>query len=123
MPKTVLVVDDEEVVVDIARRKLKELGYDVLTAHSGEEALTRLSEKVPDVIVLDIQMPGMNGYTFIMEKSKNPAYTSVPVIVVSAYNEMEPLFQRHGVHSYLLKPLKLQELLDRVVSVIGPASS
>ena len=82
-----------------------------------------LKEKIPQLIILDIQMPKMNGYTFIMEKSKIPEYVSIPVIVLTAYNEMEPLFKRHGVRAYLLKPLKLQELLDRVVEAIGPANS
>jgi CheY-like chemotaxis protein len=119
MPKTVLVIDDEEVVVDIAKRKLMERGFHVLTAGNGEEGLARLKEMIPDLIVLDVQMPKMNGYTFIVEKSKNPSYAGIPVIVVTAYNQSEPLFERHGVHSYLLKPLKLQELLDRVSQVLG----
>ena len=122
MPKTVLLVDDETVVIDIARRKLQELGYEVMIAYDGEEALARLVEKVPDVIVVDIQMPKMNGYTFLMEKDKIPAYANIPVITVTAYNEMEPLFKRHGVKAYLLKPLRLQELLNKVAEVAGPAS-
>ena len=119
MPKTILVVDDEPVVVEIAKRKLEDRGYEVLTAGNGEEALESLKTKVPDLIVLDIQMPKMNGYTFMMEKSKTPEYVKIPVIVLTAYNEMEPLFKRHGVKAYLLKPLKLQDLLDKVTLVVG----
>jgi len=62
----------------------------------------------------------MNGYTFIMEKSKIPEYAQIPVVVLSVYNEMEALFQRHGVKAYLLKPLKLQDLIDKVVQLVGP---
>jgi len=62
----------------------------------------------------------MNGYTFIMEKTKIPEYADIPVLVLTAYNEMEPLFQRHGVKAYLLKPLKLQDLVDKIVQVAGP---
>jgi CheY-like chemotaxis protein len=121
MPKSILVVDDEPVVVEIAKRKLKERGYEVATAADGIEALDELKKKIPDLILLDIQMPRMNGYTFIMEKSKNPTYAPIPVIVLTAYGEMEPLFKRHGVKAYLLKPLKLQELLDQVQGIVGPA--
>jgi CheY-like chemotaxis protein len=121
MPKTILLVDDETVVVDIARRKLQDRGFEVMTAYDGEEALAQLAIKIPDLIVVDIQMPKMNGYTFLMEKDKNPAFVGIPVITVTAYNEMEPLFKRHGVKAYLLKPLKLQELLDKIVEVAGPA--
>jgi CheY-like chemotaxis protein len=64
-------------------------------------------------------MPDMNGYTFIMEKAKIPELANIPVVVLTAYNEMEPLFKRYGVKSYLLKPLKLQDLIDKVVEIIG----
>ena len=119
MPKTILVVDDEPVVVEITKRKLEDRGYEVFTAGDGNEAFACLKTKIPDLILLDIQMPNMNGYTFIMEKSKTPEYTDIPVVVLTAYNEMEPLFRRHGIKAYLLKPLKLQDLIDKVVEFVG----
>ena len=121
MAKSVLVVDDEPVIVEISKRKLEELGYRVMTAENGEDALACLKEEVPDLIILDIQMPKMNGYTFIMEKSKLPEYDNIPVIVCTAYNEMRPLFERHRVRAYILKPLKLQDLMEKVRETIGPA--
>jgi chemosensory pili system protein ChpA (sensor histidine kinase/response regulator) len=121
MPKTVLVVDDESILVEISKRKLIERGFEVMTASDGEEALAQLEKKIPDLIILDIQMPHMNGYTFMMEKNKVPAYETIPVIVISSHNEMEPLFKRHNVRAYLLKPTKLQELLEKVTEVLGPA--
>ncbi len=121
MPKTIMLIDDEPIVVDIARRKLQDRGYDVMTAGDGEDALAQLGQAVPVLIVLDIQMPKMNGYTFLMEKNKLPALADVPVIAVTAYAEMEPMFKRHGVKAYLYKPLKLQELLDKIIEVAGPA--
>ncbi len=122
MAKTILIVDDEQVVVEIAKRKLQDLGYDVMTAYDGELALGQLKIKTPDLILLDIQMPNMNGHTFLLEKNKLPAYAHVPVIAITAYGEMESLFKRHGVLIYLLKPLKLQELLDKVTEILGPAA-
>ena len=119
MPKSILVVDDEPVVVEIAKRKLEERGYEVATAGDGIEALEALRKKIPDLILLDIQMPRMNGYTFVMEKAKIPEYKAVPVVVLTAYGEMEPLLKRHGIKAYLLKPLKLQELLDQVQVLVG----
>ena len=119
MPKTILVVDDETVVVEITKRKLEDRGYEVYTAGDGNEAFMRLKSKIPDLILLDIQMPNMNGYTFIMEKVKIPEYANIPVVVLTAYNEMEPLFRRHGSMAYLLKPLKLQDLMNKVVEIVG----
>jgi CheY-like chemotaxis protein len=119
MPKSVLIVDDEYVVVEISKRKLEERGYVVYTAGDGNEAFMCLKEKIPDLILLDVQMPHMNGYSFIMEKVKIPEYADIPVVVLTAYNEIEPLFQRHGVMAYLLKPLKLQDVIKKVVEIIG----
>jgi CheY-like chemotaxis protein len=121
MPKTVLLVDDEVVVVDIAKRKLDQMGYNVLAAHDGEEAVEILRTAKPDLIVLDVQMPKMNGYTFLTELRKNTDQhiASIPVIMVTAYAETNPIFNRHGVIAYLLKPLKLQELLDKIQEVLG----
>ena len=121
MAKVILVVDDEYIVVEISKRKLEERGYEVMTANNGREALESLKSKIPDLILLDVQTPEMNGYTFIIEKSKVPEYADIPVIVLTAYNEMEPLFQRHGIKAYLLKPLKLQDVIDKVAQVVGPA--
>lgn len=119
MPKSILVVEDEKVVIEIAKRKLEERGYEVFTAGNGNEALKSLAAKIPDLILLDIQMPDMNGYTFIMEKVRIPEYTNIPVVVMTAYNELEPLFARHGVKTYLLKPLKIQDVINKVVEMIG----
>jgi CheY-like chemotaxis protein len=119
MPKSILVVDDELVVLEISKRKLEGRGYEVRTAESGDEALLCLKAKIPDLILLDVQMPQMNGYTFIMEKNKIPKYANIPVVVLTAYNDMEPLFKRHGVKAYLLKPLKLQDVIDKVVEIVG----
>lgn len=121
MSKTILVVDDEPVIVEIARRKLEEVGFEVVTARDGQEAMACLKKKTPHLIILDVQMPKMDGYAFMMEKSKVPEYESIPVIVATAHQETEPLFQRHGIRAYLLKPLKLQELLDKVSEILGPA--
>jgi chemosensory pili system protein ChpA (sensor histidine kinase/response regulator) len=117
MAKSILVIEDEP--VEITKRKLEDHGFEVQTAGDGMEAFLKLKSKIPELILLDIQMPKMNGYTFIMEKAKIPEYANIPVVVLTAYNEMEPLFKRHGIKGYLLKPLKLQDLVDKVVEIIG----
>ena len=120
MSKTVLLVDDETLVVDIAKRKLQKGGFKVLTAANGEEALAVLERNQPDLIVLDIQMPVMNGYTFLLELEKNKKFPQIPIFVLTAYDAMQPIFKRHNIKAYLLKPLKLDELLAKVQEVLGP---
>ena len=121
MSKTVLLVDDETVVVDIAKRKLESLGFKVLFAHDGQEAVDILSNAKPDLIVLDVQMPRMNGYTFLTELRKHPnsSVAATPVVVVTAYAENNPIFIRHGIKAYLLKPLKLEQLVGKVQELLS----
>ena len=121
MGKSIMVIDDDRVSSEIVKRKLQEAGYDIATAIHGEDALAQLNKKPVDLILLDVEMPVMNGYTFITQRAQIPALKPIPVIVLTAHKENKPLFQRHSVRAYLLKPLNLQELLDQVAKVIGPA--
>ena len=119
MPKTILIVDDEEIVVDITKRKLTQEGYMVMGVGDGEKALQVLREGAVDLIVLDVEMPNMNGYTFMSEREKIPGGNSAPVIVLTAYDSMEPIFKRHGIRAYLQKPLQFQDLLLKIREVLG----
>ena len=122
MAKLVLVVDDDRITVGIIRNKLTEHGYEAHTAANGREAFERLKAKVPDMIILDVNMPDMNGYTFIMEKNKIPEFAHVPVVMLTASKETEPLFKRHRIKGYLLKPIQMQDLLNKINEVIGPSA-
>ncbi len=115
-----MVVDDDRMTVELIKHKLLDKGYEVVTASDGEEAMALLKQKAPDMIILDVQMPNMNGYTFIMEKNKIEACAGVPVVVLTSQKETRPLFQRHGARAYLIKPLNTQELLDKVAEIVGP---
>jgi CheY-like chemotaxis protein len=118
MPKCILIVDDDRVASELAKRTIQTKGYEVMTAQDGQEALEGLKAKVPDLILLDVQMPKMDGYTFIMKKNSDPAFASIPVIVLSSMGKTEPMFKRHGVKAYLIKPLNTQELLDKIQAIV-----
>jgi CheY-like chemotaxis protein len=123
MPKTILVIDDEEIVLDITKRKLKQEGFGVIAVRDGEEALAVLREGPVDLIILDIEMPKMNGYLFLAERQRIPDADKAPVIVLTAYNTMEPIFRRNGVKAYLNKPIKFQDLLDKIKAVLEETSA
>jgi len=123
MPKNILLVDDDRMSVELVKRKLQEQGYEIRSAGNGAEALELLKSKIPDLIVLDVHMPDMDGYAFIMERNKTPQYTKIPVVMVTAAKETGPLFKRHGVKAYLIKPIQMQELLDTVNKIVGPANA
>ena len=119
MPKIILIVDDEEIVVDITKRKLTQEGYLVIGVYNGEMALQALNQGLVDLILLDVEMPKMNGYTFMNERKKIKGAENIPVIVLTAYDSMEPIFRRNHIQAYLTKPLLFQEVLDKVKEVIG----
>lgn len=119
MAKCILVVDDEPVISTLAKRKLQDNGYEVMTAKDGLEALEMLKKRIPDLILLDVEMPRMDGYTFIMQRSKIPEFVKIPFIVLTSHAEIEPMFKRHGVKAYLIKPLEIDALLEKVRAFAG----
>ena len=118
MPKSILVVDDDRMVIELAKKTLADKGYEVITARDGLEALEILSKRIPDLILLDVHMPQMDGYTFIMKKASDPAFAKIPVIVLTAEAKTGPLFKRYGVKAYLLKPMNTQEWLDKIQAIV-----
>ena len=119
MPKTILIADDDRVSNEITKRTLQNNGYEVMVAADGQEALDALKNKIPDLILLDVQMPTMDGYSFIVKKGSDPALAKIPVIVLSSMEKTEPMFKRHGVRAYLIKPLNTKELLEKIQSIIS----
>ncbi len=119
MPKCILIVDDDALNVQLVKHTLQSTGHELLTAQDGQDALETLKKRIPDLILLDVHMPKMDGYTFIMEKSKVPAFASIPVIVLTSAKETAPMFKRHGVKAYLIKPLDPQDLLNKIQIVFS----
>jgi two-component system KDP operon response regulator KdpE len=109
----ILIVDDELQVLRLLRTALSERGYDVSSAASGEQALEALSGRLPDVVILDLVMPGMSGLDVcrvVRERS------SVPIIVLSAHGEERDKVRALdlGADDYLMKPFGMEELLARI---------
>jgi adenylate cyclase len=117
MPKWILVVDDDLVNTTLLKSTLQSNGYEVVTAADGEEALEALKKKTADLILLDVHMPKMDGYAFILKKVADPAIAQIPVIVLTAEAATERLFKRHGVKSYLLKPIDTKDLLSKLQAI------
>ena len=119
MPKSILLVDDEEMIIDITKRKLVQEGFLVIGVKNGEEAIKALTQGMVDLIILDVEMPKMNGYAFLTERKKIPGAEAIPVLILTAYPSMEPIFRRNGVRDYLTKPLHFQELLAKVQEILA----
>jgi CheY-like chemotaxis protein len=113
---TVLVVEDEDTVREIEERILTNSGIAVLSASRGEEALKIAQAHRPDLVLLDLMMPGMAGKEVAYHLKANPATAYIPVLVVSARSDWETIEETYalGVADFLTKPFEYQELLSRV---------
>ena len=110
----ILIVDDEPNICEVLRTILVKEGYTAITANDGEEALAKFAAMHPDLVLLDVMMPGMNGYTVMREIQKK---SNVPVILVTAKAEAndEALGLDLGAEDYITKPIDKTKLLARNV--------
>jgi len=113
---TVLVVDDEPVNVQLLQRKLQWDGMEVLTAGDGQACLDIAKEKLPDLILLDVMMPGMGGFEVCQKLREDESTKSIPVIFVTAQNSKEGKLEglQAGAVDYITKPIDLEETTARV---------
>jgi DNA-binding NarL/FixJ family response regulator len=121
MAKRLLVVDDEAKLLRAVAVTLRGEGYEVTTARGGAEALVRINEAVPDLVVSDIRMPGMDGYKLARALRANPRTNLIPVIFLTAKDERRDRIEgiRAGVDAYLVKPFDPEELLAVVANILG----
>jgi len=120
MKKKVLVVDDEKDIVDILKYNLeRDNEFEVFTAKDGKEAL-ELAENNPDLILLDIMMPELNGFEVCKQLKNNPATSKIPVIFLTAKeNEIDEILGLEiGADDYISKPISPRKVLARIKSVI-----
>ena len=109
MRKKILLVDDSRLIVKIAAAYLSR-GYEVVTASSGPEALAMAMSEHPDLILMDLNLPGMDGYKVASVLGGNPGTGDVPVVMMTTENEIPKL----GGMDYLLKPFDPTSLLEKV---------
>lgn len=123
MAKRILVVDDEAKLLRAVAVTLREEGYEVTTARSGEEAFVAVSASVPDLIVSDIRMPRMDGYQLARALRSNPRTELIPVVFLTAKGERKDRLAgiRTGVDAYLVKPFDPEELLAVIANLLGRA--
>lgn len=116
-----MIVDDSPTDVEGLRSMLQKAGHTVSDASSGEAAIPRVRVEKPDVVIMDVVMPGVNGFQATRTLSKDPATAHIPVIVVSSKNqETDRLWAlRQGAKEYLVKPVKEADLLAKINAVLG----
>jgi two-component system alkaline phosphatase synthesis response regulator PhoP len=120
----VLVVDDEVYILHILDFILGAENYDVITATNGEQALEKVREEKPDLVVLDIMMPKLDGYETCKALKGNPETKNIPVILLSAKgrNVDQKVGFEVGADDYITKPFSPRKLVERINAILGQTS-
>lgn len=113
MPKKILVVDDEPNVAHLIQLRLKANGFDVVTASDGADGLRIAKECRPDLILLDVQMPEMDGFKVLSELRKDPQTAPIPVVMLTAKGESANIMKAQEMRAtdYIVKPFEGDELV------------
>lgn len=122
--KKILVVDDEKDVRDLVRRILTRGGFEVITALDGKEGLAKVYSEAPDLMILDINMPVMDGWEVCRKIRGDPLYKHLPIIMLTVRRTKEDQLKglNLGGDEYITKPFYPTELLARVKTVLQRAS-
>ena len=112
----ILLVDDSKTELHHLTEILTKGGYAVRTAENGEDAMRRLGEDKPDLILMDVVMPGQNGFQLTRSITRDPRYAKVPVIMCTSKNqETDKVWgMRQGARDYIVKPVSADELLAKI---------
>ena len=116
--KSILVVDDEQDIILALKILLAEEGYEIFTAHNGREALERLAEKIPDIMLIDVMMPILSGPETIVRMRADAGYANIPVVVMSAIKPKADL-DKLKVGAFIRKPFEIELLLQTLDQVLA----
>ncbi len=125
MPKKILAVDDERHIVRLVQVNLQRAGYEVVTAYDGKEALEKVEAEHPDMVILDVMMPYMDGFEVLKQLRKNPSTRELPVIMLTAKAQDQDVLQgwTTGADCYLIKPFNPLELISFVKRIFSSLES
>ena len=119
--KKILFVDDEDDIREVVQIRLESNGYQVVTAASGDEALNKVASEHPDLMILDVMMPGMDGLAVLKKLRKEETATKLPVILLTAKRKkmIGDLFELEGIQGFIEKPFESTVLLDMIKKALA----
>jgi DNA-binding response OmpR family regulator len=119
--KKILLVDDETQLVELVKMRLSKEDYEVITAFDGEEALHKARHSLPDLIILDIMLPKLDGYMICSLLKRDIRFSKIPVILFTARSQEEDikLGTKVGADAYITKPYEARVLLEKISELLG----
>lgn len=120
----ILIIDDSQTEIIAFSRMLRNQGYEIATANNAEDGLKKAIEIKPDLILMDVVMPGMNGFQATRRLTKNPATANIPVIMITTKDqETDRIWgMRQGARDYVVKPPDPADFLAKVKALLGDAA-
>jgi len=115
----VLIIDDDRINITLLKFFLKEKRHDVLTADDGVAGLQAVRSFSPDIIILDVQMPRMSGFEFMAELKSLPGASAIPVIMLTANDNMQDMFFAEGVRGYSVKPVDPVKMEAKILEILN----
>ena len=121
MPEKILLIDDEPNIIFMLSHRLKQSGYEVVTGNDGQEALDLARKEIPNLIILDLLLPKMNGFTVCGLLKRDKKFFHIPIIMLTARAQESDRRQGEeaGADAYVKKPFKSEELLEVIENLIG----
>jgi len=120
--KRILLIDDEPELVDVIEKRLAANDYEVLTAHDGVEGMVKARDEKPDLIILDIMMPNLDGNSFINEIKEIEEIKDIPIIVLSAKPNIQDVLSKDNVEHFFQKPIDSIALLEKIRFLLDDSS-
>jgi DNA-binding response OmpR family regulator len=120
--RKILLVDDSETILQMEQMMLRTNPYELIMARDGEEGVAKALDSKPDLILMDVVMPKMNGFEAVRRLRENPCTSDVPIVMVTSKAEAESMEAGYvcGCNDYIVKPIDRLELLAKVKNLIGP---
>lgn len=120
MAKKVLVIDDEPEMLNLIQYTLEKGGYTVAVCNNGREAFSRIESEHPDLVILDVMLPGIDGYSLQLKISQADNTKKIPIIVLTALEPSKTLFAKFPqVAGFMTKPFRTDDLIAKVQSVLN----
>lgn len=118
--KKILIIEDEEAIRFILEKRLKDAGYLVISAENGIEGLNKARKENPDLILLDLMLPGIDGYQVCSILKRDRRYTNIPIIIITARVQQKDyeLAMQLGADAFLTKPFESQILLSKIEELL-----